>query len=62
LKYRAPDRKTIFIYLVVGLLVVALVSLALGGGGWFRLARLLVTYGAAFLLLMYVFRAMRRRR
>ena len=62
MSYRPPDRKTIVIYLVVGLLLVALVSLVLGGGGWLRAVRMLVIYGAAFLLLMYVFRVMRRGR
>jgi hypothetical protein len=59
---RPPDRKTIFIYLVLGLLIVAVVSLALGGGGWFRVVRLLVIYGGAFLLVLYVFRVLRRTR
>jgi len=58
---RPPDRKTIIVSLVIGLLVIALVSLALGGTSLIRLIRLLVVYGAAFLILLYVFQAMRRR-
>jgi hypothetical protein len=59
---RPPDRKTILVYLLIGLLIVALVSLAPGGGGWFRVLRLLVIYGGAFLLALYVFSVLRRSR
>ena len=58
---RPPDRKTIALYLLVGLAIVALTSLALGSGGWFRVLRLLVVYGAVFLGLIYVFQRVRRR-
>ena len=61
MRYRPPDSKTIALYLLVGLVVVALVSLALGGGGWFRSVRLLLVYGGVFLLVLYVFRVLRRR-
>ena len=46
--------------MVVGLVVVALVGLLLGGAGWFRIVRLLLIYGGAFLALMYLFWRMRR--
>ena len=58
---RAPDRKTVIVYLLLGLLIVAAVSLALGGS-WFRVARLLVVYGGAFLLLLCVLHALRHTR
>ena len=58
---RPPDRKTIVIYLLVGLLLVALASVLFGGAGWFRLVRLLLVYGVGFLLILYVFRTVRRR-
>lgn len=61
MSHRAPDRKTILVYLLIGLVIVAVVSLALGGGGWFRALRTLVIYGAAFLVFLYVLRVMRRR-
>ena len=57
---RPPDTKTVLVYLVIGLLLVAIASILLGSGGWLRVVRLVVLYGAAFLLLMYVFRRMRR--
>jgi hypothetical protein len=46
-------------YLVVGLVLVALVSVVLGGAGWFRIVRLLLLYGGVFLLVMYVLGRMR---
>ena len=55
-----PDRKTVLTYMVVGLLLVAVVSLVLGGVGWFRVVRLMLIYGGAFLLLMYLFGRLRR--
>jgi hypothetical protein len=59
---RPPDTRAIVVFLLIGLLIVALVSLAFGGAGWFRLVRLLVVYGGAFLLLLYIFRVLRRGR
>ena len=56
---RPPDRKTIIAYLLIGLLLVALISVILGGS-WFRILRLMLIYGGAFLVALYVFRVMRR--
>ena len=58
---RPPGRKTVLVYLFIGLLLVALASVLLGGAGWFRLVRLLLVYGVGFLLILYVFRTVRRR-
>jgi len=60
LSRQRPDRKTVLTYMVVGLLLVAVVSLVLGGVGWFRVVRLMLIYGGAFLLLMYLFGRLRR--
>jgi hypothetical protein len=60
LSRRPPDRKLVFVYLLVGLILVALVSFVLGGAGWFRIVRLLLIYGGVFLLAMYVLGRMRR--
>lgn len=56
-----PNRKVVIIYLLAGLVLVAGVSVLLGGATWFRVLRRLLIYGGAFLLLMYVFARMRRR-
>ena len=58
---KPPDRKTVLIYLVVGLALVALASVLLGGSGGFGLARLLLIYGAAFLLLLWILGRARNR-
>jgi hypothetical protein len=47
--------------MVIGLVVLAVVSIVLGGVGWFRVVRLMVLYGAVFLAMMYLFGRMRRR-
>jgi len=54
-----PGKKLVLAYLLVGLLLVALASVVLGGATWFRLVRLLVIYGGAFLLVAYVLSRLR---
>ena len=56
-----PGKKLALAYLLVGLLLVALVSLVLGGATWFRVLRLLLIYGVAFLLVAYVLGRLRSR-
>jgi hypothetical protein len=52
----------VLIYLLIGLVLVALVSVLLGGAGWVRVVRLLVLYGGVFLLALYVLGRWRRSR
>ena len=61
MNYRPPNNKTILIYLVVGLLILAAAFAFLGGAGWFRVLRVLLIYGGVFLFILYVFRTVRRR-
>jgi hypothetical protein len=51
----------VLIYLVIGLVLLALVNVVLGGAGWFSVLRLMLIYGGVFLLLMYLFGRMRDR-
>jgi hypothetical protein len=62
LSQQRPARPAVLVYLLIGLVLVALVSVLLGGAGWVRVVRLLVLYGGVFLLALYVLGRWRRGR
>jgi hypothetical protein len=57
-----PSGKVIWLYLLLGMVILGAVRILLGGEDWAVVLRTLLIYGGAFLLLMYVFGRMRRRR
>lgn len=57
----SPGKRTIFIYLAILLIVVALVTLVLGGTGWLRTVRILLIYAGVFLVTIYLLRRVRGR-
>ena len=57
-----PSKKSIFVVLAIGLLLVAAVSLLLGNASWTDALKRLVLYGGAFLLLVFILQRSRRPR
>lgn len=60
-KRGSPSKKTVLIYFLVLVALLALVSVALGGAGWFRTVRLVLLYGLVFLAVLSLLRYLRRR-